>query len=97
MPIPQAIDDGRFWPIARPVGPWRPTSDRGRLGVGMGEVAPTSRRAKASTPITNRTIETIATGSRVTQSNWPASGTWFAVQPYQVRLANGASAGIAAW
>ena len=31
------------------------------------------------------------------QSNTPASGMWFAVQPNQVRLASGARAGIAAW
>jgi hypothetical protein len=97
MPIPQAIEDGRFWPISRPVGPPRPTRARGRLGVGIGLVAPISRRANASTPITNSTSDTIATGTRDTQSNWPASGMWFDVQPNQVRFASGAIDGIAAW
>ena len=35
-----------------------PTSARGRLGVGIGLVAPMSRRANASTPITSRTTVT---------------------------------------
>ena len=97
IPTPQAIDDGRFWPTARPVGPRSPTSARGRLGVGIGDVAPMSRRANASTPMTESTTATTATGTRVTQSNWPASGMWFDVQPHQLRLANGANDGIAAW
>ena len=63
IPMPQAIDEGRFWPIPRPVGPWSPTSARGRLGVGIGLVAPISRRANASTPTTKRINETTATGS----------------------------------
>jgi hypothetical protein len=97
IPMPQAIDVGRFWPTARPVGPRSPIRDRGRLGVGIGEVAPMSRRANASTPMTKSTSATTATGTSVTQSNWPASGTWFDVQPNQERLASGASDGIAAW
>ena len=75
MPMPQAIDVGRFWPTALPVGPRRPIRARGRLGVGMGDVAPMSRRANASTPMANSTSATIATGRSVSQSNSPASGT----------------------
>ena len=33
-------------------------------------------------------------GASDAQSNWPASGRWFVVQPNQVRFASGASAGI---
>ena len=51
-----------------------------------GDVAPRSRRANASTPMTRRTTATTATGSSDGQSNWPASGMWFAVQPNQVRF-----------
>jgi len=47
IPMPQAIDVGRFWPDARPVGPRSPPRARGRLGVGIGEVAPMSRRENA--------------------------------------------------
>ena len=63
----------------------------------MGDVAPMSRRTNASTPMANSTTATIATGRSDAQSNSPASGTWFDVQPNQVRFASGASVGIAAW
>jgi len=95
--MPQASDDGRLWPIALPDGPRSPTSARGRLGVGIGLVAPMSRRTNASTPKTHSAIATIATGMREDQSNTPASGMWFVVQPNQLRFASGASEGIAAW
>ena len=63
----------------------------------MREVMPRSRRANSSTPATNRTIATIATGISVAQSNWAASGWWWAVQPHQVRFAMPLNAGTAAW
>ena len=40
-------------------------------------------------------MATIETNTSDGQSKTPASGMWLVVQPNQVRLANGASAGIA--
>ena len=84
----------------RPPGPW----DRGgRRGPAAGSASgwATWRRCRGgrtprrrSRTARSRRPRPAASGA---QSNWPASGTWFDVQPNQVRFASGASVGIAAW
>ena len=96
-PMPHASAVGSSSAKVRPVGPRRPFSARGRLGVGIVLVWPMSRRTNASTPIARNTTVTAATSSNEAQSYEPASGRWLVVQPNQVRFANGASSGIAVW
>ena len=66
----------------RPISAARDAAATGRATSGRGRGARTARR-----PTTNRTIATIAAGTSDAQSNWPASGWWWAVQPHQVRFA----------
>ena len=96
-PMPQARAVGSSSAKVRPVGPRRPFSARGRLGVGIVLVWPMSRRTNASMPMARSTTVTAATSSSEAQSYAPASGRWLVVQPNQVRFANGASSGIAVW
>ena len=88
--------DGRRQVVADGTGQ-RPATGRAARaavdGVGTVLVAPMSRRTNASTPMTSRTTTTTASKATDGQSNCPASGRWFCVQPNQVRLANGASSG----
>ena len=96
MPHATAVGDELRWSRATQAHAAPPALEEG-CGAGTALVAPRSRRMKASMPTARRTIVTTATSPSDAQSNRPASGTWLIVQPNQVRLANGASSGIASW
>src|SRR4051812_9041215 len=96
MPRPHEIEADRLWPIERPTGPRRPTSARGSEGVGTVLVTPMSRVRKAHKPIASMTTTKTARNTIDGQSNWPASGRWLIVQPYQVSFAMGARPGTGA-
>ena len=96
-PMPHQTASGNRSPNDRPIGPCRPSSPEGRLGQGMRDVTPRSRRENRMTPIAIRTTATTAPGISEAQSYSPPSGWWWTVHPNQVTLASGANNGTAAW